>query len=271
MQNNRPAWRGDAMPKKRINIEQSFQCSVSGCDKIFSSIPDRNWHMFSDNHKVKNSKCRYCDLSIYSITHDEYVRHLETHKQFRCEQCDMKFPSKTLLIKHYHDTHTKILKCDKCSKMFWTQQKLDIHHMYVFPRFKCRKCPRMLTTEYRRNKHEINMHNAIDIHPMYDNAKSLDPSNKIKCNICEITFVTKYGKHQHIMSIHDNIKYECHICHIKYTSSWYLKIHIQNTHTENKIKCSTCNKIFAIQSALHRHFMRFPTHQNAILPDGAVI
>lgn len=291
------------MPKKRPNIEKSFQCSISGCSRIFSSIEDRNWHVFNDNHEVKDSKCRYCDLSVYSITQDEYLQHLETHKQFGCEQCDMKFASNQILIKHYHDVHTKIIKCDKCSKMFWTQQKLDMHHKHVFPTFKCRKCPRMLTTEYRRNRHEINVHNAIDIHPIYNSAilpdghresdlnrvledctlrvggdripngvgrevydrserlGSSDPSDQIKCNICEITFVTKYGKRQHIMSIHDKIKYECNICHVKYTSSWYLKIHIQNTHTtNNKTKCQTCNKTFAIQSALHRHYIRFPMH-----------
>ena len=251
------------MPKKRPNIEQSFQCSISGCSRIFSSIEDRNWHVFNDNHEVKDSKCRYCDLSVYSITQDEYLQHLETHKQFVCEQCGMKFASNPILIKHYRDVHTKIIKCDKCSKMFWTQKKLDMHHTYVFPTFKCRKCPRMLTTEYRRNRHEINVHNAIlpDEHRESYRSYSSDPSDQIKCNICEITFVTKYGKHQHIMSIHDKIKYECDICHVKYTSSWYLKIHIQNTHTtDNKTKCQTCNKTFAIQSALHRHYIRFPMH-----------
>ena len=56
----------DYTPKKRTNIEQSFQCSVSGCDKVFPSIEDRNWHMFSDNHKVKNG---YPSCSGKNTTH----------------------------------------------------------------------------------------------------------------------------------------------------------------------------------------------------------
>ena len=229
---------------KRIAM---VKCNISGCNKLFQSVEDRNWHIFNDPHNIKESKCPCCDLLAYSVTREEYIQHLETHKIHKCEQCDAKFMKHGSLFNHYRASHTKIIKCYDCEKMFWTQLGLDNHnHM---PTFKCHKCPKMLTTEYRRERHELIVHSK--------------KAHKVKCDLCDATFVTKYSKNCHIQSIHNGVKYECNICHIMYASTWYLKIHIKNTHDKSRSRnmCFVCNKSFTLPSTLRKHLIRYPCHK----------
>jgi DNA-directed RNA polymerase subunit RPC12/RpoP len=228
---------------KRIAHSELYKCTM--CDKIFSSVEDRNWHTFNDPHETTTLKCRYCDLLVHMITKDEYTQHLETHKTYICEQCDLKFLSQYSLLRHCRTTHTKQLQCPNCFKMFWSQRAMDNHdHKSTTQLFHRRKCPKLLTSEHRRDRHEniIHHHNnvkkikAIMCDPILPDGRinmsaNLGPNilpngcssadaaglcllsqNNVPARRGDTTFDTKTGKIQHIKSVHYKIKYECDIC-----------------------------------------------------------
>jgi hypothetical protein len=228
---------------KRIAPSEIYKCTI--CDKIFSSVEDRNWHAFNDPHETTTLKCRYCDLLVHTITKDEYTQHLETHKTHICEQCDLKFVSQNSLLRHCRTTHTKQLQCPNCLKMFWSQRAMDNHdhNKGTTQLFQCRKCPKLLTSEHRRDRHEnIIHHNNVkkikaikcdsilpdgSINMSANLGPNILPNGRSSADAAELcrlsqnngparrgdtTFDTKTGKIQHIKSVHYRIKYECGIC-----------------------------------------------------------
>lgn len=240
---------------KRIAIESPdlIKCNIYGCTETFSSIADRNWHVFNNPHGRHESTCTHCDLLKYSITEEQYLEHLETHKKFKCDLCSNKFTSDTALFKHCTESHIKNFKCNTCKKMFWTQEGLKLHitTKHSVPTFKCRECPKILTSENFRDRHEQSMHGIDDAF-----IRKINNDRPFKCDECENTFTTHNGRKHHIHAVHDRITYDCEICDIKYTTKWYLNKHLQNVHGNYNFICDICNMRFAAQSSLKRHMKK---------------
>ena len=63
---------------------------------------------------------------------------------FKCEDCDRSFNSKTLLRKHYEVNHKKKFSCYKCNKCFETQvlmkKHFEKHVLKGGKTFQCETC-----------------------------------------------------------------------------------------------------------------------------------
>ena len=174
--------------------------------------------------------------------------------------------------------HNKIkaFKCDKCEKMFSTNQTLNIHidrvHENLRP-WKCERCDKRFGVKENLNKHVERIHENVKINcTVCDKALKKDclrshmeqvhekqrPWKCLKCGNC---FGFKRGLDIHMESVHENVKHQCLICDRAYTQMNRLKIHMKK-HSH----CELCKRSFVKQGHYEKHLAEnhtfVPTNPN---------
>ena len=68
-------------------------------------------------------------------------------------------------------------------------------------------------------------------------------------------YSTKNGVETHIISPHENIKFDCNICNKTFTTKGALRYHQETIHEGKRpsLNCPLCDKIFNEKSRLKRH------------------
>ena len=81
----------------------------------------------------------------------------------------------------------------------------------------------------------------------------LKGSRSIKCDDCELVFITRMGLRLHRRSIHEGIRYFCDYCDFQATTQGHLKIHRQSKHEGILYSCNNCEYQTKRQDSLKIH------------------
>lgn len=114
-----------------MNIKQ-YICEE--CGKNFKRNSHLKRHLISHSENPKPHKCSYegCYMAFTCKHHlERHVKiiHIEEY-QYKCTECDAKFPKKVSLNKHLTFDHgkKKPLLCQMCHKSFFKLGQLEYHH-----------------------------------------------------------------------------------------------------------------------------------------------
>uniref|UniRef100_A0A7G3AAH4 Putative c2h2-type zn-finger protein n=1 Tax=Lutzomyia longipalpis TaxID=7200 RepID=A0A7G3AAH4_LUTLO len=141
--------------------------------------------------------------------------------QFKCEQCNMCFGSKSA-----HTSHIK-----SHAKQFQSQQSLQQ--------------PIAATTD-------ASMQSPVLSVP------SVNPSDPYQCDVCKKTFSVPARLVRHYRTHTGERPFECEFCHKMFSVKENLQVHRRIHTKERPYKCDVCGRAFEHSGKLHRH-MRIHT------------
>ena len=97
------------------NVRQfSYKCPNAGCQSSFDLESKLDRHLRI--HKNDLNACAYCPYRyVQSI---QYEGHLNVHfeiRDYKCDQCDLKFTAKKMLTEHYQKHEGIVYNCLICN------------------------------------------------------------------------------------------------------------------------------------------------------------
>ena len=223
--------------RKHIVLPHDFACEF--CSYSFVNQKFISDHLLSTHkekfldkisgHQIENGKVQ-CVICVKDLK-DVYA--LQTH------------------VKNVHDTNASYSECDMCGKQFIKEYQLKLHKKRVHEirtTINCEIC-------------EQSFQDIVDhISKTHKNEEIF--GNKIKCDICHLTFVKKSFRN-HSFKEH---KFLCELCPNKYTSKIHLDKHSLSQHTSDylekisgakldngKIQCLLCEKNLKNLDTLKNH------------------
>lgn len=233
--------------------QTSKQLTCDICDRIFSTIADRNEHI--EEH-FKQIQCPSC---MRSFTGDRaYEFHISSGRckeavdvdKFRCSLCNEKvFDSIEAFNNHLRTEHNCFVSenrigCELCNRTFGKLKYLRKHirelHQNATP-FECKSCGK----EFRRKS------NLIE-HELIHQNKYL-----CECKTCGKSYRTSTALKVHQRTHTGEKPYVCEICNEKaYAYNTDLKRHKRAMHgiiEGTPHPCSLCEKIFYEPKLLRNH------------------
>lgn len=230
---------------KNVNVVKSNLYSCKTCNKQFTSIITRNFHM-----KM------YC----YDKTQE---------MKFKCRKCDKKFPLQHMLQNHFLVRHVYTYYCDYCQRSFSDKHHLQRHiigHMGMKP-FKCdicsqkfsRKCKLQLHIQRHLNKKDYSckicnkkfmFKNVLNKHMNTNCSEESIKAYPFLCDICKKRYKDKKQIETHMMNIHVKT-FPCNVCDKVFGQKFRLNIHLA-THGK-KYYCRICKKGFLTKTPFRRH------------------
>ena len=121
----------DLEPKKVIKDTSDRQFKCEHCDAYLKSTRTLNDHIKQVHQKEFHTHfCTECDWSTYEafkLKQHYIVQHTEKH--MKCDHCDRKFSSQTILKQHMRTKHLKKnhVSCPECDKNFINKKLLANH------------------------------------------------------------------------------------------------------------------------------------------------
>ena len=167
--------------------------------------------------------------------------------EHRCSICNYKAPSSyKLRIHHSKHTGERALKCDYCS--FGANKKgvlqKHIYKMHTNIEYRCtytRKCKSSYPTEAE----------------LFDHIASEHPRRKYTCNICPLSYGTKFNLTYHMASKHGDKaqpRFSCSQCDKVFLLLNNLKQHqFFHTKTDDGHKCTECGEVFKSCEDIFKH------------------
>ncbi|XP_026679876.1 zinc finger protein 431-like [Diaphorina citri] len=171
---------------------------------------------------------------------------------FRCEECDINFPSKmrhTFHLQHHLEDPMQ-LKCDICFTDFDDENSLYDHVRFIHVQdnqLKCTIC----------NKENFKNQLSLSIHMRYH-----ENVREYECEICKKKFINKSTLKEHSVS-HMSVKpFKCEICGHYLSRASRLRAHLKahsvvasNNKVQNCKKCFKCCQVFpSNEENLRKHF-----------------
>jgi hypothetical protein len=187
-------------------------------------------------------KCVICEQNFIKVR--ILVIHMSVHfNNYSCEVCGSGFMTLRLLKKHLEVHESGNFPCDRCSKVFNTAYKRNLHirgvHMKQFPR-RCPICPERFNSNYKRTIHLQDVHNqSTRVH---------------KCETCGRAFNLKYHLICHTRSVHLQERNQlCDVCNQRFCNKETLKRHMVIHTGEKNYKCEVCGMAFLRRKNLKDH------------------
>ncbi|KAJ2940814.1 hypothetical protein O0L34_g10063 [Tuta absoluta] len=194
-------------------------------DEDSSSEDDADRIKKQKKHKKEtstpNNQCNICMKVLvtpyYLKMHIKRCHTDGQQKKFVCDQCAMKFWTKTRLKTHLACKHESLrYKCESCEYKCALKRELVKHnrtHTGERP-FKCDKC-----------QMTFHRHDCLHAH------KKLHLERTIKCPQCPKKCHTKATMISHFNSIHHRMyRYDCSLCYATYALSFSLRKHLTEKH-----------------------------------------
>uniref|UniRef100_A0A8C6NU74 MDS1 and EVI1 complex locus n=1 Tax=Nothobranchius furzeri TaxID=105023 RepID=A0A8C6NU74_NOTFU len=237
---------------------------------------------------------------------DTMAPDIHEERQYRCEDCDQNFESRTQLLDHQkqpcgmppssflnpglipdlqplHMSHG-LHECKECDQVFPDVQSLEAHTLSHSEEreYKCDQCPKAFNWKSNLIRHQMS-HDSGKHYECENCSKQVftDPSNLQRhirsqhvgarahaCSDCGKTFATSSGLKQH-KHIHSSVKpFMCEVCHKSYTQFSNLCRH-KRMHADcrTQIKCKDCGQMFSTTSSLNKH-RRFCEGKNHFTAGG---
>lgn len=141
--------------------------------------------------------------------------------------------------------------CKRCT--FRTKKKYSIQrHMarHGMSRYLCSICGKHLADAVELRDHIRFVHN----------------NDRLKCQVCNLTFRSRQGLHQHkaVHSGDNNIAF-CQLCSKQFASVQSFKLHKQAKHEGRTYSCKYCQKVFKYRVGMNDHITvceHNPDHEN---------
>ena len=204
--------------------DDEAECACAYCHTIFPSRTERIVHETSSHQPWR---CEICDMCF--PTGPTFEEHQKGHRMFACELCEYRCKTKAMLRQHVA-THSseKNYKCAICSKAFKTPEYLAKH----------------------RRRHER-------IRPY-----------KFPCPHCVRALRTRPGLIQHMEKVHAvQSTYACAFCGKTFDTAAYLSKHERRHAKDKAIPCPKCDTICKNPWTLRKH--RAAVHRVPKTPDHA--
>ncbi|XP_045519131.1 zinc finger protein 708-like [Pieris brassicae] len=211
-------------------------------------------------------KCKDCIKGfIYKEIYDKHMKlHLKSNGKYMCEICKQRMDSVEKLARH-KKKHLIRYKCQECGIIRNNHSTIKDHYTSVHNKqnvlYQCPDCSREFLTSgaLRRHKH-------------YRHKK-----NRITCDICLKSYVTKYYLRKHIQLQHsgDNsfskwqesrCNYKCEECGKAFSAPSQLKNHMIKHSDTRSFYCVECNKTFKTEISLNQHLKTLPHVEYSELP-----
>lgn len=212
------------------SLEPIKKCPT--CNKSFQCEATLNKHIFSHN---KVSNCPLCTKTFSNTSN--LKRHIATHSgqvELKCDKCDRIFGSDetTALFEHL-----KIHRFD-CA------EKSDDFLL------ECEICNEKTVSFASYNKHMKTKHNVED------------KVKAFKCSTCGMRFASKQGMYRHVDNIHENNRqnlrnrdknFLCTECGKGFFTNFHLTTHARSHNGQKPFSCKYCSKSFSQSSGLKIH------------------
>ena len=265
------------------HVSKSHRDACNVCFEQFESKQDLEGHMvkahsISDFQETR--RCVICDISYErkGLGRQKLREHMKSEHNigFKCQTCQMKFPSKLKLKQHKKEhkaakpDNTETNLCSLCGKEFKNKQTFQ-HHVSKrsckqWHSKKCLICnitfeSRSLMLEHIAAKHQyIVLYNCPECNSRFMTKKGLKthtPCNTENvCPICGKIFTTPTSLRTHIAYIHEGKikprKFKCTLCEKAYRRSVDLQNHM-SVHERKILQCLDCTEEFNSKKRLERH------------------
>ncbi|KAI5728610.1 hypothetical protein M8J77_018547 [Diaphorina citri] len=241
--------------KSQINLVKHACPNIvnNRCEECDINFPSKMRHTFHLQHHLEDPmqlKCDICftDPLFYSILFFPIL----LYSMFRCEECDINFPSKmrhTFHLQHHLEDPMQ-LKCDICFTDFDDENSLYDHVRFIHVQdnqLKCTIC----------NKENFKNQLSLSIHMRYH-----ENVREYECEICKKKFINKSTLKEHSVS-HMSVKpFKCEICGHYLSRASRLRAHLKahsvvasNNKVQNCKKCFKCCQVFpSNEENLRKHF-----------------
>lgn len=258
----------------KSNVRDEF-CAVCECYVQDKCI---NTHLKSHYLAYKCTRCEYYCKDRGGAAKHYYSEHVYKGAH-SCGICRRRFQDQSMLTQHKKLFHEPV-ECDVCNKKLRDKQSLKSHmvlHAEGTPMFQCGIC-----FKYYRGRSGLRIHMAgvhqtqkpenaycaeCNIHyrsihtyklHLMQSSRHTGLANRLKCDQCGKTFISKQYLSKHIQIIHNKIsKYSCVDCDKRFVGPKKLQNHINFVH--NKLPkprifdCSVCHKKFSSKQVLKNH------------------
>ncbi|XP_055608744.1 zinc finger protein 761-like [Uranotaenia lowii] len=253
------------------HLEEFHRHVCKRCGLILASKLNITRHV--ELHNDLSVKCTYCDAMFVSVprmrTHAR-MAHRMAADTYKCEDCDKKLGSRTLLNKHRQSAHFP-KECDICKTKVESHPKLQTHFKYYHSEMllECSHCDKKYIRQQDLDYHLLHhMDNPTDDTKKYF-LVTLRKVNLSSCDQCEKQFIS--DKHleshlsEHIRGVPQRkytkrskedlekleLKFQCDQCDARYRIQASLEAHIK-THSKSSI-CYKCEGVFDSETALSLH------------------
>lgn len=256
---------------------KSFECFV--CHTMFASLKALNYHV--PLHEGIQYACPLCDkyfsMQKYVRDHmiyrhgfdkksklpplkwrklENFVYHKPKVSRFECYLCHRAYPTRSKLVSHVR-THTEIMNCSICSKIFKSHESRRRHMQLHFAdpnRFHhCSICSKTFAVRrymmsHMRAKHSKSADKVTPApaeKPSSSSSSALQQQKAQTCAVCLKVFdkVGTFNKH---MKCHNKepARYICDCCGFEFNDSHLLRKHLSTAHKINNkhFKCNLCQK-----------------------------
>ena len=232
---------------------QDLQCRICGhksshLSGLVSHGSRAHWNVekCSENGASSDSelkgKCSQC-VDIPALQHTQFLLHFARH---HCESQSLEDSAKARERrrngnKRYASIFKqrgKQIQCDKCSKKFYGNYRLQSHmHVHSDVRlFHCAPCSKSFKTKESLWTHKNWVHRVC----------------QYTCETCGDSFKTKHHLERHQVRHSNVMPYECPVCAKKFKRANTLNSHVI-THRGKQFKCDVCQKDFMYSWAMRKH------------------
>ncbi|XP_062716753.1 zinc finger protein 708-like [Aedes albopictus] len=191
----------------------------------------------------ENYRCDICGNVYQNLPkHKEGAHATPGEASFCCEHCGKALTSEKSLKSHMERKHAaKDVTCDICNKPF-SRSTLESHRRVVHESasYMCTHCPRMFKSKFSLNRHQEEHEDKV--------------RERVKCQICGVTFKHKYILTKHIDSVHTTeAPVACDVCGKKFKSKHHLWSHKSDTCNNRRFDCTICGRVFKVKVRLTEH------------------
>ena len=235
----------------------SIQCYL--CDKIFTTISQRNKHINGFHNKGDRISCTMCSSTFknkeYRSKHMKYrhskkdlgrwkcaicnkcfaqqgglINHMKTHSGVKtnCPMCEFKMTYKYELKYHLSSVHNigavdKKHSCSICSKSYFRESRLKTHimtHTGLKP-YICEHCHVKMSKKRNLTTHLLRCKQNPNNHKT--------PAKQFYCQLCSYSSIYKSSILLH-QKVHQEPSFQCDLCNHKEGNAHNLKAHKETVH-----------------------------------------
>ncbi|XP_034552975.1 zinc finger protein 1035 [Notolabrus celidotus] len=211
--------------------DTEFECTE--CGQSFLGGNDFSQHECS--HQKRREKATgdskpstKTSLATHNPTAEEEEVDVTGEDVYDCVVCSMQFSSKSSLLEHQNNQHTrtreKPFKCELCGNRFALRRYLREHE--------------------RRHRQKSTKQNSNQL-----------AENNLNCTQCLITFHTaeELSSHMRLHAEKEGGEYRCDMCYKSFSQLSLLKQHQESHVGEIVYECTECDKAFAFPHLLEEH------------------
>ena len=216
---------------------KTFECTE--CQTPWQGAVHYRQHWFSVHTEVKSFKCTFsetCEFkgkTTYDVRQHVRKKHQEVEATILCPQCGKAFTRESSMKHHVKLIHDK----KSPGSMIKNQKPKNVP---------CKECPRVFTS-YSKLKQHYEHHHQLE--------------KLIKCDTCDLTFVTLEEWDSHIKKCHlAEMKhpgdFQCELCRASFCIAKLLDLHHSIVHKKKMFTCELCKKSYSESSNLRKHEKR---------------